>query len=171
LLKKISKEIQEETVKLLRSLVRIRSTNPPGDENQIAEYITEFLTKSGIAAQLVPLEESRGSVVGKIPGKEQGSIVLCGHLDTVGVNEERWTKPPFEGLIENGRLYGRGASDMKGGVAVILEAAKALNGMKKRPQKTLLLALTADEEREYRGAQMLTEEGFFNDAEFLIVTT
>jgi len=168
-LKRIIEESRRETIELLQALVRIRSTNPPGGEEEIARYIKDYLNASEVEAELVPLEEGRSSVVGRLPGREKGSIVLCGHIDTVEVSEERWTKPPFEGLIENGRLYGRGASDMKGGVAVILEAAKLLNRAKRPLKKALLLALTADEEQDYRGAETLVERGYFDDAVFMIV--
>lgn len=159
-----------EIVELLRDLIQIDSTNPPGNEDGIAGYIAEFLKDAGIKPYLIRLEEGRSSVAGMIPGRERGKIALCGHIDTVGVNEERWSYPPFEGIIENGRVYGRGASDMKGGIALILHLAKVIKHMDKPPRKTLLLALTADEEKDYRGAESLVERGFFDDAEFLIVT-
>jgi len=159
-----------EIVELLRDLIQIDSTNPPGNEDEIASYIAEFLHNIGVEAQLIGLEEGRSSIIGIIPGREKGNIALCGHIDTVSVNEERWSYPPFEGIIEDGRVYGRGASDMKGGVALILQLAKVIKHMDKPPRKTLLLALTADEEKDYRGAASLVERGFFDDTEFLIVT-
>jgi succinyl-diaminopimelate desuccinylase len=170
----IPKQALDEAIELARSLVRIRSTNPPGDEEGIARYIKDYLIVSGLEAELVPLGPGRGSLVGRLPGRERGSLVLCGHLDTVAVEkDEPWTKPPFEGLIEDGRLYGRGAADMKAGVAVILQAAKLIaanaRGRKRSPRKTLLLALTADEEQGYRGAETLVERGYFAEAEFMVV--
>ncbi|MGQ9477116.1 MAG: M20 family metallopeptidase [Candidatus Bipolaricaulia bacterium] len=168
----LTEKALEETIALARSLIRIRSVNPPGNEEEIARYIRGYLYESGLEAELVPLDEpGRSSLVGRLPGRERGSIVLCGHLDTVAVEEdEPWTKPPFEGLIEDGRLYGRGAADMKGGLAVILQAARLLAAKGRRsPRKTLLLALTADEEQGYRGAETLIERDFFADAEFMVV--
>jgi succinyl-diaminopimelate desuccinylase len=170
----IPKQALDEAVELARSLVRIRSTNPPGDEEGIARYIKDYLIVGGLEAELVPLGPGRSSLVGRLPGRERGSLVLCGHLDTVAVEkDEPWTKPPFEGLIEDGRLYGRGAADMKAGVAVILQAAKLIaanaRGRKRSPRKTLLLALTADEEQGYRGAETLVERGYFAEAEFMVV--
>ncbi len=170
----VTEKALEETIALTRSLVRIRSTNPPGNEEEIARYIRDYLYESGLEAELVPLEPGRSSLLGRLPGRERGSIVLCGHLDTVAVEEdEPWTKPPFEALIEGERLYGRGAADMKGGVAVILQAAKLIaarcNLQGRSLRKTLLLALTADEEQGYRGAEMLAERGLLVDAEFMVV--
>jgi len=161
---------KKEIKDLLQSLIQIKSVNPPGNENQIADFIKKFLLKNNIQSELVPLEEGRSSVVAKIEGEEERNITLCGHLDTVGVKEEDWTKPVFEGLIENEKMYGRGASDMKGGVAAILYAAVLLKRRGIVPKKTVQLALTADEEWEYRGAKNLVDGGYFDRTDFLIIT-
>jgi len=161
---------KKEINDLLRSLIQIKSVNPPGNENQIADFIKKFLLKNNIQSELVPLEEGRSSVVAKIEGEEERDITFCGHLDTVRVKEEDWTKPVFEGLIENGKMYGRGASDMKGGVAAILYAAVLLKRRGIVPKKTVQLALTADEEWGYRGAKNLVDWGYFDQTDFLIIT-
>jgi succinyl-diaminopimelate desuccinylase len=161
---------KKELNELLQGLIQIKSVNPPGNENQIANFIKKFLLKNNIHSELVPLEEGRSSVIAKIEGKEERDITLCGHLDTVRVKEEDWTKPPLQGLVENGRMYGRGASDMKGGVAAILYTAVLLKRRGITPKKTVQLALTADEEWGYRGAKSLADEGYFNRTDFLIIT-
>jgi len=161
---------KKELNDLLRNLIQIESVNPPGNENQIAEFIVKFLLKNNIYAELVPLEEGRSSVIAKIEGEEERDITFCGHLDTVRVNEENWTKPVFEGLIENGKMYGIGASDMKGGVAAILYTAVLLKKRGSIPKKTVQFALTADEEWRYRGAKSLVDGGYFERTDFLIIT-
>jgi succinyl-diaminopimelate desuccinylase len=161
---------KKEINDLLRNLIQIKSVNPPGNENQIADFIKKYLLKNSIQSELVPLEEGRSSVVAKIEGEEERNITLCGHLDTVGVKEEDWTKPVFQGLIENGKMYGIGASDMKGGVAAILYVAVLSKRRGVVPKKTVQLALTADEEWEYRGAKDLTDKGYFDQTDFLIIT-
>jgi succinyl-diaminopimelate desuccinylase len=161
---------KKELNELLRWLIQIESVNPPGNENQIADFIKKFLLKNNINSELVPLEEGRSSVVAKIEGAEERNITLCGHIDTVRVKEEDWTKPVFLGLIENGKMYGRGASDMKGGVAAILYVAVLLKRRGIIPKKTVQLALTADEEWGYRGAEKLVERGYFDHTDFLIIT-
>ena len=161
---------KKELKDLLQGLIQIKSVNPPGNENQIANFIRKFLLKNNIHSDSVLLEESRSSVIAKIEGKEERNITLCGHLDTVRVKEEDWTKPAFQGLIENGKMYGRGASDMKGGVAAILYAATLLKRRGIVPKKTIQLALTADEEWGYRGAKSLADEGYFDQTDFLIIT-
>ena len=84
--------------------------------------------------------------------------------------EEDWTKPVFQGLIENGKMYGIGASDMKGGVAAILYAVALLKRRGIISKKSIQIVLTADEEWEYRGAKNLVEEGYFDRTDFLIIT-
>jgi len=161
---------KKELNELLQGLIQIKSVNPPGNENQIANFIREFLLKNNIHSELVPLEGGRSSVIAKIEGKEERNISLCGHLDTVGVKEEDWTKPPFQGIIKEGKMYGRGASDMKGGVAAILYAAALLKRKGITPEKTVQLALTADEEWGYRGVKTLVDRGYFEQTDFLIIT-
>jgi len=161
---------RRETVELLKTLVAIKSTNPPGNEDEIAAVVRGFLVENGIDATLLPLEEGRSSVVARIPGSEPGSIVLCGHLDTVKVDEEKWSVPPFEGQIEDEKIYGRGTADMKGGVAIILEIAKLITREDVSLNKSLVLVLTADEEWAYRGAASVAQSGLIDDAEFLLIT-
>ena len=161
---------KKEINDLLRSLIQIESVNPPGNENQIADFVKKFLLKNNIHSELVPLEEGRSSVIAKIEGEEERDITFCGHIDTVRVKEEDWTKPVFEGLIENEKMYGIGASDMKGGVAAILYAAALLKRRGIVPKKTVQLALTANEEWGYRGAKNLVDGGYFNRTDFLIIT-
>ena len=161
---------KKELNELLQRLIQIKSVNPPGNEKEIANFIKGFLLKNDIPSKLIPLEEGRSSVVAKIEGKEERNITLCGHLDTVRVIEEDWTKPPLQGIIEEGKMYGRGTSDMKGGVAAIIYTLILLKRRGITPQKKVQLALTADEEWGYRGAKTLVDQGFFDQTDFLIIT-
>ena len=161
---------KKELNELLQRLIQIKSVNPPGNEKEIANFIKGFLIKNDIPSELVPLEEGRSSVVAKIEGKEERNITLCGHLDTVRVIEEDWSKPPFQGLMEEGKMYGRGTADMKGGVAAIIYTLILLKRRGITPQKKVQLALTADEEWGYRGAKTLVDQGFFDQTDFLIIT-
>lgn len=160
---------KKELQGLLQGLIQIKSVNPPGNEYQIANFIRKFLIKNNIHSELVPLEEGRSSIVATIEGEEERNITLCGHLDTVAVKEEEWTKPAFQGIIENGKMYGIGTSDMKGGVAAILYASVLLKRREIVPKKTIQLALSADEEWGYKGAKNLVERGYFDRTDFLII--
>jgi succinyl-diaminopimelate desuccinylase len=166
----LKSEEKKELVEFLQKMVQINSENPPGNESKMAYFIKEFLLKNDIDSEIVSLEEGRDSLVAKIPGKEEKNIAFCGHLDTVRVKEEDWTKPPFQGLIENGKMYGRGTSDMKGGVAAMIYAVILLKRKGIYPQKTISLALTADEEWGYKGAKSLADKGYFDQTDFLIIT-
>ena len=161
---------KKELNDLLQKLIQIKSVNPPGNEDEIANFIKEFLLKNNIPSEFVSLEEGRNSIVAKVEGKEKGNITLCGHLDTVRVKEEDWIKPPFQGIVEEGKMYGRGASDMKGGVAAIIYAVILLKRKGITPEKTVQLALTADEEWGYRGARTLVDKSYFDQTNFLIIT-
>ncbi|MEA1871298.1 MAG: M20 family metallopeptidase [Candidatus Bipolaricaulota bacterium] len=166
---KIDARVQKETVELLKTLVGIKSANPPGSEDEIANFAKSFLAKNGIEATLLPLEEGRSSVVARIPGSEPGSIVLCAHLDTVNADEEKWTVPAFEPQIVDGRMTGLGSADMKSGLATILEIAKLIVEKDLPLKKSLVLVLTADEEKAYRGAASVAKSGLIDDAEFLVI--
>jgi len=166
---RIDEEVRQETVELLKTLVGIKSVNPPGNENEIATVVKESLVTNGIDATLVPLGKERSSVVARIRGASSGSVVLCGHLDTVNADEEKWSVPPFEPRINQGRMWGLGSADMKSGVVVILEIAKLIVQDNLTLKKDLVLALTADEEDGYQGAASVTESGLIDDAKFLII--
>ena len=167
---RIDEKVKQESVELLQRLIQTQSTNPPGNENRIAAFIKAYLSQTGIKVARIPLDAGRSSLVATIPGREDGSIVLCGHMDTVDAHEEKWSVSPFEGQIEENRVWGRGSADMKSGVAVILELATLIAREGLTPRKNLILVFTADEERAYRGARTVVQSGLIDDAEFLIIT-
>ena len=159
-----------EVDSLLRKLIQIRSENPPGNEREIAEFIKNYLHSYSIDSEFVEFEKGRTSLIAKLKGKYKSEIALCGHLDTVTADEKKWSKSPFEGITENGKMYGRGTADMKSGVAVILYTLILLKKKNVTPKYSILAALTADEEQEYRGARILLNKGYFDKTVFLIIT-
>jgi acetylornithine deacetylase/succinyl-diaminopimelate desuccinylase family protein len=131
---------------------RINSENPPGNERDIAKYIKDFLEGLKIPTELIEFEKNRFDVVASI-GKGKG-LMFNGHLDTVPAGElNKWTCNPFEGKIAAEKIYGRGSSDMKGGIASVLIAVKNLS--KENFKGRLLLTFVADEEVELRGSEYL----------------
>lgn len=144
---------REAIVSLLSELVRIPSVNPamaPDEahtERDVAAFARAWLAEHGVSAHLEEAAPGRPNVVAEVGGKGP-SLVFCGHLDTVGT--AGMTIPPFEPRVEDGRLYGRGATDMKGGVAACMAAAAAL--AREPSGARVLLALVADEEFESIGA-------------------
>jgi len=165
----INDYFKQETITLLRRLIGIESSNPPGNEDRIAAFAKAYLSQHGIEAIRVPLEKGRSSLVARIPGEEKGSVILCGHLDTVSTDEKKWRNAPLKARIKDNRLWGLGAADMKGGLAAIMEIAVQLVRQNVVPARDLVLVLSADEERAYRGAATVVASGLINDAELLII--
>jgi len=107
----------EEALNHLSELVKIDSTNPPGNESRVAEYVEAVLASEGIHSSLYALEENRASLVARIRGNgSKEPILIMGHTDVVGVQAERWAEDPFGGLRKDGWVYGRGTLDDKDNV-------------------------------------------------------
>ena len=130
-----------DPARICADLVRIRSENPPGDTADVAGYVEEHLNSLGIRSRVVRRPGNRVSLVSADPG---AGLLLCGHLDVVPAGEGEWSVDPFGGEIRGGAVYGRGASDMKGGCAAILAAVGSLVGAGEEPRVSL--AFVADEE-------------------------
>lgn len=147
----------DSVLTLLRELVAIDSVNPslvPGaaGEGQIAEAIAAHMRRIGLDVELQQAAPGRPNVIGVLDGRGYGrSLMFCGHIDTVGV---AGMAAPFDPQVRDGRLYGRGAQDMKGGVAAMIDAARAVadGGLKKG---RLIVAAVVDEEFASLGADAL----------------
>ena len=114
---------RDEAVRTLQALIRIDTSNPPGNETKLAEYLKGILDKEGIASEIIAAEPGRGNLIARIKGNgRKQPLLLMGHSDTVGVEKEKWTVDAFAGLIKDGFVYGRGALDDKSGVAGMLQA-------------------------------------------------
>lgn len=113
---------RQETTEILSALIRINTSNPPGNETEAARYLQRILEREGIPSEIFELERGRGNLVARLKGNgSQKPLLLMGHLDVVGVEREQWSVDPFAGLVQGGYLYGRGAIDDKDGVAACLE--------------------------------------------------
>ena len=145
---------------LLADLVKIESINPelaPGGsgEAKIAAFVADLLRSAGLKTRIQKLGRGRANVVGVLRGRGGGrSLMLNGHLDTVGVSG---MDSPFSAEIKNNRLYGRGAQDMKGGIAAALMAAATL-AKGPRLRGDLVIAAVADEEFKSLGTRALLSE-------------
>jgi acetylornithine deacetylase ArgE len=145
-----------ELVELARSLIRFRTEIPPGNEEGCARYIHDFLSDlhiDGAEVRLDRFEAGRANLVARFGPGEPG-LLLGGHIDVVPAGDESaWSSPPFEGVLKGGRLYGRGATDMKTGLAAILKAIEATSKGKMR--RGLLFVATAGEEVGFDGLKAL----------------
>ena len=145
---KLLKEVEEEVTHLLSDLIRINTTNPPGNETEAAKYLAEHLGKEGFKCELFESAPSRGSVITRLKGTgEKPSLLLLSHLDVVVANAEEWSVNPFGGIVKDGFVWGRGALDMKGMTAIEVMAMKLLKRNNVKLKGDVLLAATADEEQ------------------------
>jgi succinyl-diaminopimelate desuccinylase len=141
--------ITGEVVGVCQRLVRVPSENPPGDTRKVAELAVTMLRDVDAAEiDLVTGKEPFVNVVARVKGAKPGRrIVFNGHLDTFPAGDTSlWTVDPFGGEVKDGRLYGRGAVDMKGGIAASIMAFKLLAQVREAWSGELVLTLAADEE-------------------------
>jgi len=152
----LSRIEETEVVNLCRDLVRFKSVNPPGDELEIAEYVADVLREAGLTVEVVSHTPTRASVLARLKGSgEVTPLLYTGHLDVVPIGAAEWLHDPFGGEVVEGRLWGRGSSDMKGGDASIIAAIKALAAANFPLKGDIILAFTAGEEGEQLGATAL----------------
>jgi acetylornithine deacetylase/succinyl-diaminopimelate desuccinylase-like protein len=139
--------IQEEVVGHLANLIRIDTSNPPGNETQAAVYLRDVLADEGIDSTILEMAPGRGSLVARISGSgELEPLLLLSHLDVVPADEAGWVYPPFSAAIADGMIWGRGAIDMKHIVAAMLMALITAKRVGLPLRRDLIFAATADEE-------------------------
>ena len=143
-------------VELAQQLIRLDSTNPPGNEAACARLLGELLEKGGFEVSYYDFADQRTSLVARLAGAEGEPLGFTGHLDTVPLGQADWSFDPLAGEIDQGRLLGRGTSDMKSGVAAIVAAALRLAGLV-QGRGGLLLVFTAGEEMGCMGAEHLAQ--------------
>jgi succinyl-diaminopimelate desuccinylase len=144
---------EADLVKFCQEIVRIKSVNPPGDELQAAEYVASSLKKIGLEVEVIKHSPTRASVLARLKSsRKKPALLYNGHLDTVPVGSEKWIHEPFEGILSEGKIWGRGSADMKGGLAVLMVAAKALVDARVPLQGDLIVTATAGEEVDSLGA-------------------
>jgi acetylornithine deacetylase/succinyl-diaminopimelate desuccinylase-like protein len=138
--------LRDEVTDLLQRLIRVDTTNPPGNETAAAELLREYLEANGVACELIAKEPERANLVARLPGGDGPSLLLLCHTDVVLADPDEWSVPPFAGELRDGMVWGRGALDMKSQVAAnaVTIASLAREGF--RPSGDLIFAATADEE-------------------------
>lgn len=145
-------------VQLTQELVRFHTVNPPGNELACARHLGALLEAAGFDVAYYDFGEKRTSLIARIGGKaEEPALCLTGHIDTVPLGLQPWRADPFSAEIEGGKLYGRGSSDMKSGVAAFTMAAIGL-GDKLAGTPGLELIITAGEETGCDGAYDLAKK-------------
>ncbi|MEM2546120.1 MAG: M20/M25/M40 family metallo-hydrolase, partial [Candidatus Bathyarchaeia archaeon] len=141
-------EVEEEVTELLSDLIRINTTNPPGNETLAAKYLAETLEKEGFKCEVLESLPGRGNIITRLKGTVgKPSLLLLSHLDVVAANPKEWSVEPFSGLVKDGFVWGRGAMDTKSLTAIEVMVMKLLKRNNVKLKGDLIFAATADEER------------------------
>lgn len=139
--------LSQRPIELLRDLIRFDTTNPPGNEGPCVAYVDRLLTGAGFETTILARDPARPNLITRLAGRgDAPPLLLYGHVDVVTTAHQAWTHPPFEGVVADGCVWGRGALDMKGGVAMMLAALLHARGRGLAPAGDVVLAVLSDEE-------------------------
>ena len=159
------------TADLLAELIRIDTTNPPGNEDKLAELLAARLRPLGFEIHIVPTPQAgKAHFVARLKGDgSRRPVLLAAHADVVGIEREKWSVHPFAGLVREGYVYGRGAIDFKGGLAVFTEALMRLARNHVPLHRDVILLSEADEESGRYNASWLADSHWeLIDCEFAL---
>jgi succinyl-diaminopimelate desuccinylase len=166
-----------EPVQFLQDLLRIDSSNPPGNEHEVAKVIAARCERVGLKTKITEVETNRSNLEVRLTGNgtkrgtthDSKKLLFCGHMDTVSPGETEWTYSPFSGELQGNKLYGRGASDMKSGLAGMFLAVESLyNEGVQLPGEIVFLA-TAGEEVDSCGARKYLESNHMKDFDAIVI--
>jgi succinyl-diaminopimelate desuccinylase len=161
---------RDAAVRLLTECVKLATVNPPGNEKLAADWFAEQLAQMGFRPIIEDLGNNRANVVTLLQGTgERPALVFNGHLDVVPVGDTPWTYDPFGGVHVGDRLYGRGTSDMKGGLMAMVMAADALKRAGVRLKGDLIVSGVADEETGALGAKTWVQAGGLRGVGALVI--
>ncbi|BBY64920.1 M20 family metallopeptidase [Mycolicibacterium helvum] len=152
----------DRLVELVKQLIRFDSSNPPGGEDKLALYLAEVMSSLGADVEVISAGAQRDSVLAIVRGTDPTrTLAVNGHIDVVPVAGQRWTRDPFTPEVRGGKLYGRGACDMKGGIGAAIEAIRTLTDNDLLPSTNVAFHLVADEETGGKlGTRWLMEHGY-----------
>jgi acetylornithine deacetylase/succinyl-diaminopimelate desuccinylase-like protein len=142
--------LESEAILWLQALIRINTSNPPGNELAAAKYIADILKREGINSEIFESAPGRGFLVARLSAtampNPSNALLLMGHLDVVGVDKSKWTVDPFAGIVKDNYLYGRGAIDDKGMTIANVAVMVALKRSDARLNRDVILLAEGDEE-------------------------
>ena len=139
--------IYQRPAELLQRLIRFDTTNPPGNEAECISFINDLLAGSGIKTTILARTPERPNLIARLSGQGNAPpLLLYGHVDVVTTENQKWQHPPFEGKVVDGFIWGRGALDMKGGIAMMLAAFLRAKVEELQLPGDVVLAIVSDEE-------------------------
>ncbi|WP_423799547.1 M20 family metallopeptidase [Neobacillus sp. SAB-20_R2A] len=162
----------EESVQFLQSLIQENSVNPDGNEKRVAEAIETFLASSKLQVELDDLGSNRANLFVTYPDRktEERYLVYSGHFDTVPTGKVEWQHDPFSGEIAGNKMYGRGTTDMKAGVAAMILAMEYLSRAGVKLKGKLQFVGTAGEEVDGYGAKTVVQKGQIDKATAMVIS-
>jgi acetylornithine deacetylase/succinyl-diaminopimelate desuccinylase-like protein len=163
--------VESEILGHFQALVRLDTSNPPGNETRAATYLRDVLAREGIPSELFALDPDRANLVARLPGSgARRPLLLMGHTDVVNVDASKWTHPPFGAARENGYVYGRGTLDDKDNLTASLMTMLLLKRLGVRLDRDVIFLAEAGEEGTTRwGIDFMVQEHFEEiDAEYCL---
>ncbi|UMT75102.1 ArgE/DapE family deacylase [Staphylococcus roterodami] len=158
---------EKEKVQLLADIVELQTEN--NNEIDVCNYLKNLFDKYNIKSEILKVNEHRANIVAEI-GYGSPILALSGHMDVVDAgNQDNWSYPPFQLTEKDGKLYGRGTKDMKGGLMALVVSLIELKEQNESPHGTIRLLATAGEEKEQEGAKLLADKGYLDDVDGLII--
>lgn len=155
---------KKSSEKLLKTLVEINTVNPSGNEKNLVDLILNLLKSDFVDMKVIDHGHNRASLVAKIQGKSPKGIAFIGHIDTVPEGDgDKWEFPPFQGVVKDGFMYGRGTCDMKGGVTAMIIAAQYFIDNRINPPRDVYFCFTADEESGGMGIKAIRKSNILKD--------
>ncbi|SFJ75583.1 M20 family metallopeptidase [Thermoflavimicrobium dichotomicum] len=159
-----------DAIQFLQEMIRIDSTNPPGHEHRVTEWLARRFERIHLPFQVMQIEDGRSNLEVRLTGTGRKKLFFCGHMDTVATGDwTAWTYPPFSGELVDNRLYGRGASDMKSGLAAMVLAIESLYRDAMKLDGDVILLATAGEEVDSCGARRYREEIGVDDVDAIVI--
>ena len=160
----------KKSIALLKEILAISSVNGADNEGVVAEFIANYLKEKHIDAFVQQIDETHANIIAKLEGKSSETVVWNGHLDTVPYgNTEEWNTDPSIPVEKNGRIYARGASDMKSGLAAMVYLLGEIGESGEKPEQTILFLGTCDEEKSGLGAEKILEEIDLSSGSLLLI--
>ena len=163
--------VQDETMRHFQAVLRLDTSNPPGNERLVADYLKQVFDKEGIPAQIFALDSNRANIVARLKGNgRKRPLLIMGHSDVVTVDASKWTHPPFSATRDGGYVYGRGATDDKDNLTAALMTMLLLKRLAVPLDRDVIFLAESGEEGTTRvGIQYMVEQhGDQLDAEYCL---